>query len=99
MHNALLADFSRCLHVRKRTYSPPSDLGNRTKPSQHAIRATQQATQLLDGWLGGSAQRRKPFFSTPYLLRIIVIPRDAVEKVELVSYVKKTKPPETPTGP
>jgi hypothetical protein len=28
MHSAILTDFYRCLHVRKRTYSPPSDLGN-----------------------------------------------------------------------
>ena len=28
MHGAVLADFSRCLHVRKREYPPPSDLGN-----------------------------------------------------------------------
>src|SRR5205807_2974331 len=28
MHCAVLADFSRCLHVRKRRYSSPSDLGN-----------------------------------------------------------------------
>ena len=28
MHGAALADFSRCLHVRKREYPPPSDLGN-----------------------------------------------------------------------
>src|SRR5271166_122398 len=29
MHGAVLADFSRCLHVRKKKYSSPSDLGNR----------------------------------------------------------------------
>src|ERR1700674_2847613 len=28
MHGAVLADFSWCLHVRKRTYPSPSDLGN-----------------------------------------------------------------------
>src|ERR1700733_7892806 len=28
MHGAVLADFSRCLHVRKRKYPSPSDLGN-----------------------------------------------------------------------
>src|ERR1700689_1256620 len=39
MHNAVLADFSRCLHVRKRTSSSPSDLGNGTKVGEHAIRA------------------------------------------------------------
>src|SRR5580704_13078670 len=29
MHGAVLADFSWCLHVRKREYSSPSDLSNR----------------------------------------------------------------------
>src|SRR5437660_9804114 len=33
MHCAVLADFSRCLHVRKRTYFPPNDLGNRAHQS------------------------------------------------------------------
>jgi hypothetical protein len=28
MHGAILADFSRCLHVRKRRYYSPSDLSN-----------------------------------------------------------------------
>jgi ABC-type microcin C transport system duplicated ATPase subunit YejF len=31
MHGAVLADFSRCLHVRKTEYPSPSDPSNRLK--------------------------------------------------------------------
>src|ERR1700722_6936298 len=40
MHCAVLADFSRCLHVRKRTHTPPSDLGNRAYGHECTICAT-----------------------------------------------------------
>ena len=53
MHSAVLADFSRCLHVRKRSCSPPSDLGNGTKTCRHPIRAKAQATQTHDESPGG----------------------------------------------
>jgi hypothetical protein len=32
MHSEVLADFSRCLHVRKTMNVPPSDLGNEPRP-------------------------------------------------------------------
>jgi hypothetical protein len=38
MHSAVLADFSRCLHVKKRRYSSPSDLGNGPQPRYGAHR-------------------------------------------------------------
>ena len=49
MHGAVLADFSWCLHVRKRKYSSPSDLGNRPKKQTHSIRTEleqRQSTRL-----------------------------------------------------
>src|ERR1700722_7270105 len=49
MHSAVLADFSRCLHVRKREYLPPSDLGNGTQPRRYAHRATNLYKQLPSG--------------------------------------------------
>src|SRR5579863_5122332 len=58
MHCAVLADFSRCLHVRKRKYSPPSDLGNQPNRCRHAMGMWKRATQLLEKRLVGSAQRR-----------------------------------------
>ena len=39
MHGAVLADFSRCLHVRKRKYPSPSDSGNRAKAGEDVTRA------------------------------------------------------------
>src|ERR1700677_1372123 len=39
MHRAVLADFSRCLHVRKRRYPSPSDLGNGLRARGRKIRA------------------------------------------------------------
>src|SRR5579862_1795020 len=72
MHCAVLADFSRCLHVRKRKYSPPSDLGNQPNRRRHAIGMRKRATQLLEKRLVGSAQRReagRPFTSLPPIVR------------------------------
>src|ERR1700758_3797300 len=52
MHCAVLADFSRCLHVRKRRCSPPSDLGNQ-RPKPRAVRGKQHTPRrrekLVDG--------------------------------------------------
>src|ERR1700747_63896 len=71
MHSAVLADFSRCLHVRKRKYSPPSDLGNQPNQRCHAIGARKQATQLLEKRLVGSAQRRNARRSCTSLQAIV----------------------------
>src|SRR5258708_33832437 len=38
MHSAVLADFSRCLHVKKAKYPSPSDLGNRMRTHPCEIR-------------------------------------------------------------
>src|SRR5258708_7321067 len=81
MHSAVLADFSRCLHVRKRTHSPPSDLGNRL--SHRATDAQADPTQLHDRHLGGNAQRRKRLEAVGLLLRDIVSQDGKVEKVVL----------------
>src|ERR1700739_4735189 len=71
MHGAVLADFSRCLHVRKRKYSPPSDLGNQPHQNPRAMSARKQAKQLLEGRLGGSAQRRNALKSFASLQAIV----------------------------
>src|SRR5271156_2333646 len=51
MHRAVLADFSRCLHVRKRKYSSPSDLSNGLRVRVRKIRAEMEEQR--------SATRRK----------------------------------------
>jgi hypothetical protein len=51
MHSAVLAAFSRCLHVKKRTYSPPSDLGNSHARACTPSRVKHQPMLCTwDGW-------------------------------------------------
>src|SRR5258708_4875556 len=90
MHSAVLADFSRCLHVRKRTHSPPSDLGNR-RPRSRATRAQPSTTQPPDERLGGNTQRRKIRGCLP-LLRDIVCEDAKVEKAHWPRGRKKPNP-------
>src|SRR5947209_16478118 len=87
MHSAVLADFYRCLHVRKRTRSSPSDLGNR-QTSLHAITRTKlvQRTRMFDIW--GNTQRRQDRGCSP-LLHDIVSQEGKIGKACLALRTKK----------
>src|SRR5579871_41956 len=71
MHSAVLADFSRCLHVKKRTCSSPSDLGNGTNYCWYATSAV-ESSHAISGRAAGRKCTTSGVFKPLFFLHGIV---------------------------